>query len=186
MGLSTQGQTPILLGYYYNPNDTCVGDAHAHQFTNDVLANGYLDLGSFSGFTPYLGGGVGLAATTTHGAVNYIETANGQIYAANLSPTGGFPPVWVDVYGNPLSPQPPIAFTQQNWNRTLNTTTASFAWALMAGFSYQLTPSVLIDVGYRYLNGGVTTTLVNSETGTSLKQHNVSQQVRIGVRYLIQ
>ncbi len=40
----------------------------------------------------------------------------------------------------------------------------------MAGLSYQLTPSVAIDIGYRYLNGGPTLTLVNPQTGTTLKQ----------------
>ena len=53
-------------------------------------------------------------------------------------------------------PQPAIAFNQQNWGHSLNSTTYGFAWALMAGLSYQITPSVAIDLGYRYLNGGPT------------------------------
>ena len=62
----------------------------------------------------------------------------------------------------PISPQPAIAFAPQNWNRTISSTTVGFAWALMAGFSYQLTPSVAIDIGYRYLNSGVTRTRCQS------------------------
>jgi opacity protein-like surface antigen len=74
-----------------------------------------------------------------------------------------------------------------SWSGAINSTNAyGVAWALMVGLSYQLTPSVLIDLGYRYLNDGPTRTFLNPQTGTTLKQSNVSQQVRIGVRYLIQ
>ena len=36
------------------------------------------------------------------------------------------------------------------------------------GVQHQLTPSVAIDLGYRYLNSGATRTLVNPQTGTTL------------------
>ena len=71
------------------------------------------------------------------------------------------------------------SLSEQNWNRTINSTTYGFAWALMAGFSYQITPSIAIDIGYRYLNGGSTRTLVNAQTGTTLKQ---SQRLPAGPR----
>ncbi len=142
----------------------CEGTAELQQHTNTVLANAYVDLGTWSGITPYLGGGVGVSAVSMH--ANFIYSPNGvsvplnQIVALKL----------------PLS----------EWGNSLNTTTFGFAWALMAGLSYQITPSVAIDVGYRYLNGGGKLTLVDPWTGTTLRQSRVSQQVRVGVRYLIQ
>lgn len=185
-GAYSQGAN-MLLGYFYKPAETCQGIMTMRQFTNTALANAYVDLGNWSGITPYVGGGIGASFTSMQGKLNYYETANGQPYAADLTPIGAYPLIWVDPYhGLPISPQPAIAFAPQNWNRTINSTTVGFAWALMAGFSYQLTPSVAIDLGYRYLNSGATRTLVNPQTGATLKQSNVSQQVRIGVRYLIQ
>ena len=173
----------VGLGYFANPGDTCHGAFSLRQHTNTFLANAYVDIGSWNGFTPYVGGGLGLNVLYSSGALNYTETANGAPYAADLT---GYSLAWVDAHGNPLTPQPIIGFGQQNWNGAINSTTYGLAWALMAGFSYQLTPSIAIDIGYRYLNGGSTRTLLNAQTATTLKQNNVSQQVRVGVRYLIQ
>jgi opacity protein-like surface antigen len=179
--------TLLPLGYLYNTHDTCDGVMTVKQHTNTFLANAYVDLGNWRGFTPYLGGGLGVSVTSMSGGVNYYQTSNGYPYAADLTATaGGYPLLWVDAYGRTLAPQPAISFARQNWNRTIDSTTTGLAWALMAGFSYQLTPSVAIDVGYRYLNAGSTKTLLNAQTGTTLKQSNVSQQIRVGVRYLIQ
>ena len=185
-GESTQTTPSYLVGYLYNTSDTCDGVMNVQQHTNTFLANAYVDLGTWSGFTPYLGGGLGLSVLSISGGDNYYSTSNGYTYAADLTPTGTYPQIWVDAYGRPITPQPAIAFNQQNWNRTINSTTYGLAWALMAGFSYQITPSIAIDIGYRYLNAGSTKTLLNVQTGTTLKQTNVSQQVRVGVRYLIQ
>jgi opacity protein-like surface antigen len=182
----TSPTTGAPLGYLYDPADTCGGVMTLRRHANTFLANAYVDLGNWSGFTPYVGGGLGVAATSMQGSLNYYETANGRPYAADLTPIGAYPLIWVDPYGTPIAPRPTIPFAPQNWSRTVNSTTAGFAWALMAGFSYQLTPSVLVDFGYRYLNGGATRIVLNPQTGTTLKQSNVSQQVRVGVRYLIQ
>ena len=142
----------------------CEGTAELQQHTNTVLANAYVDLGTWSGITPYLGGGVGVSAVIDARELHLFperrQRAPDQIVALKL----------------PLS----------EWGNSLNTTTFGFAWALMAGLSYQITPSVAIDVGYRYLNGGANLTLVDPWTGTTLRQSRVSQQVRVGVRYLIQ
>lgn len=136
----------------------CNGSFSLRQHANTFLANAYIDLGSWNGFTPYLGGGIGLGAESTQTSFAYSQSVVG-----------------------------PPAYVVSSWSGAINSTNAyGVAWALMVGLSYQLTPSVLIDLGYRYLNDGPTRTFLNPQTGTTLKQSNVSQQVRIGVRYLIQ
>ena len=70
--------------------------------------------------------------------------------------SGGFPQIWVNPQGQPISPQPAIAFGQQYWSRSISSTTYTFAWALSAGFGFQLNPSATFDIGYRYLNSGET------------------------------
>jgi opacity protein-like surface antigen len=75
------------------------------------LVNGYLTPGSWFGFSPFVGGGVGVAD-------NRISSfsAEGVSYAGG-SKTG-------------------------------------FAWALMAGVDYDITPNLRLELGYRYLNTG--------------------------------
>jgi opacity protein-like surface antigen len=174
------------LGYLYNTSNTCNASTKIQQRNNTLLANGYVDLGTYGGFTPYVGGGLGFNINVTSGSLNTYETANGLPYAANLTPTGSYPQTWVDPFGNPLSPQPNIAFAQQNWSRSISSTTYSFAWALSAGFGFQLNPSATLDIGYRYLNSGDTTRLINPQTGFTLRQNNASQQLRVGIRYVLQ
>ena len=44
------------------------------------------------------------------------------------------------------------------------------AWALAAGVGFQLTPSMTLDIGYRYLNSGTVNTLLNPQTGATIQQ----------------
>ena len=174
------------LGYLYNTADTCNATTTIRSHNNAFLANGYVDLGNYGGFTPFVGGGLGFNMNVLSGSLNTYENANGLPYAANLTPVGAYPQIWLDPYGNPIAPQPNIAFAQQNWSRSINSTTYTFAWALMAGIGFQLNPSATLEIGYRYLNSGDVNTLINPQTGMTIKQRNTSQQVRVGIRYVLQ
>jgi opacity protein-like surface antigen len=183
-GVSSPGGVP--LGFLYDTTNTCNGSASVRQNDNAFLANAYFDLGTYYGFTPYVGGGLGVNVDTLTASANYNETANGQPYVANLTPVGGFPPVWVNALGQTLAPQPNIAFAPQFWNRSISSTTWSMAWALAAGVGYKITPSMTLDIGYRYLNSGTVNTLINPQTGSTIRQTNASHQIRVGVLYYIQ
>ena len=175
----------VPLGYLYDTTNTCNGSANVHQYNNTFLGNAYIDLGTYYGFTPYVGGGLGLNMNVLSASANFNETANGQPYAADLT-AAGFPPVWVNSQGQALAPQPNIAFAPQYWNRSINSTTYTMAWALAAGIGFRLNPSATLDVGYRYLNAGTVNTLINPQTGMTIRQNNASQQFLIGVRYSLQ
>jgi opacity protein-like surface antigen len=185
-GVSSATPPYAPLGYLYNTSNTCNSTADVKQYDNAFLANGYVDLGTYSGFTPYVGGGLGFNMNIMEGSLNTNETANGLPYLANLSPVGSYPQVWVDPHGNPIAPQPNIAFAQQYWNRSIGSTTYTFAWAVSAGLGFQLNPSTTLDIGYRYLNSGAVNSLINPQTGLTIKQTNASQQVRVGIRYVLQ
>ncbi|MGB7127430.1 MAG: hypothetical protein WBD42_11470, partial [Methylovirgula sp.] len=88
----------------------------------DLLGNLYADIGTWYGITPYIGGGAGLSLTHISSAVNWYMS-NGLPYQVS---TDGF---------------------YYNWDSSQSITRYQFAWAAMAGFSYAITPNILLDVG---------------------------------------
>jgi len=172
--------TSVPVGYLWEPV-ACTGYLHATQYNNTVLANAYLDLGTYWGLTPYVGGGAGLNANVISGSTRFYNNSDGSPFLGNTLSSGA-PNVWVvqtGVDGNkypiytPLSTQPQVDFATQNWNRNFSSTRYSIAAALMAGFAYQLSPSATLDVGYQYLSADL-----------SGANRSTLQQFRIGIRYM--
>jgi len=96
------------------------------EFDADLLmANAYVDLGNFSGFTPYVGAGIGGAHVTYGGLTN---TQN----CSDPSDPGCFPGVDGLVINHN---------GEDEWR---------FAWQLHAGASIDLTCQLKADVGYTY------------------------------------
>ena len=154
----------------------------------DLLLNGYIDLGTWGGVTPYVGAGAGFVRTQSDGTLNYYETANGKLYDADLTPTGTYPPLWVEsVDGKSAAiPQPTVAFTQQNWNKKLHSISYHFAWALMGGFAIDVTDHLKLDIGYRYVNLGTFTGIESTPSGAKIVNEKQStQEIRAGFRYMI-
>ncbi len=127
----------------------------------NVLVNGYVDLGTWAGVTPYVGAGVGFT--------NIYQKFTRNWYMNNGNP---YAPVWTDPFTQ--------GTYQAYWDQTRSTNSFQFAWAAMAGFSYAFTRNAAIDIGYRYLNLGKVTTY--SLYGTST-QNLYSNQLRVGIRY---
>ena len=101
-----------------------------------AMANGYFDLGSWNGLTPYLGAGVGISHNMLRGlndqGFNYVTLSDGGAGAGAATQTTGYP-------------------SGGFWGNKSNTT---FAWALMAGLGYNVTSNAKLELGYRYLNLG--------------------------------
>jgi len=138
---------------------TCTTEARCYDgYTASIssavfLANGYVDVGTWYGVTPYFGAGVGVAdvmfkGLTDTGLTNY---GAGGVASDNNS--------------------------------------AHFAWALMTGISYTLTPNLKLDFGYRYLNYGnvSSNSIVCNATPCAYEVQSfklASHDVRIGLRYM--
>jgi opacity protein-like surface antigen len=112
-------------------------NSYAANVTTQLgLANAYVDLGTFCALgclTPFVGAGVGFARHTVSGLTDsgivntlFYQAGTGTVFQQS-NPTLGY--------------------------ATSNTRT-NFAWALMAGVGYNVTPNVTLEVGYRYLNMG--------------------------------
>ncbi len=185
-GLSSQGANVIELGYLWDAQkETCTPTQNAKVSQSYFLLNGYLDLGPWSSVTPYIGAGVGVSTIRGETKLDYYKTSDGSLYGADLTPSGTFPHIWVDLFGNPIAPQPSVSFAKQVWSRSLSKMQANLAWALMGGFALNVSDNFKIDIGYRYMSLGSWTSLPSPVTGLTKTTRLNSQEVRFGFRYMI-
>ncbi len=89
-----------------------------------ALVNGYVDLGKYWGVTPFVGAGIGVADNALSGVSDQGFAVTG---AGAIVPVGGF---------------------FSNASRT------NFAWALTAGFDFDIAPNLKLEASYRYLSLG--------------------------------
>jgi opacity protein-like surface antigen len=178
--------TQVPIGVVADAN-MCTPRENASVQKNLFLANGYVDLGTYWGVTPYIGGGVGAAYMNATQSVAFFNDNDGSPYRATLTLPNGYPSVFYSPNGllqtNPLNPQPHYNYGPQNWDYSQSTWKWNFAFALMAGFSYDISQNLKLDLGYRYVNFGTMSfkSLLGSEFDKSLS----SQEVRLGLRYIV-
>lgn len=143
------GSPNCLTGSGYFCLDGYSGSVHSAVF----LVNGYVQLGTWYGLTPYVGGGAGVSLNTFSGLTDYGITNSG-------------------------------AFGQ-----AADRTSSHFAWAVMAGVSYDLTPNLKLDLGYRYLDMGRISSnsiecSVNAGCPHEIQSYKLtSHDIRLGLRY---
>jgi opacity protein-like surface antigen len=142
--------------------------AYTGSMTSYVgLLNGYWDLFTIRGITPYVGAGIGFA----HNRAGEFQTTS----VANFTDPSGVP------------------LTELTTGSSAAASKTSFAWALMAGASLDLTANSKLDIGYRYLNMGsgvsMATGLIDcvcGTTGSPLKAHDLhAHEIRIGMRWAL-
>lgn len=166
-----------------NPSATQTDTEHwTDNYSNEArignyaaLISGYYDFRNGSPLTPYIGAGVGIgmqmlsrAASDNHSCtMDSLDTTTGittSDLACTHTTTGSFTTARQDV------------------------TAYGFAGALMAGVSYEISPGVLWDSGYRlmYFNGNVTQTS-NTGLGASMIKigDRVDHEFRTGLRWNI-
>jgi opacity protein-like surface antigen len=85
----------------------------------------------------------------------------------------------------PTSPGTPVNFSQQSWLRTFSQTKYNLAWALMGGVAYNINHNLSIDVGFRYLNNGTYKSIPGVLNTNSVTKTLSTEEVRIGLRYLL-
>ena len=110
-----------------------------------LLANFYIDFGTWYGVTPYVGAGVGV--TYLRGR-NYIDTE--------------------------------LPMTQETSSGATN-----LSWAAMGGVAYKVSPNWVVDVGYRYLDLGDLPTTAGTVSDQTTWKRLSTQEVRIGLRFLL-
>jgi opacity protein-like surface antigen len=156
----------VVTGLPTPTDQTCFGHFNTQIHRWDLLANAYIDIGTWQGFTPYVGAGAGVSWARIWQSVNWT-LSNGLACQANC----GFP-----ASGG--------AFFYTDWDRNQSSMTYRFAWALMAGVAVAVADHVQLDVGYRFLDLG-SVSGISSVTGTPITQNVRVNEVRGGLRYMI-
>jgi opacity protein-like surface antigen len=190
-------QTTLLKdGFFWDTvHDTCDPKSSSDLKKVDLMFNAYVDLGTWGGFTPFVGVGAGVSLLKANTSLKYLKTSDGSVYEPDLTPLEGYPHVWVDLYGRPItswtdgagvvrSGNPPVAFDKNVWSRNNAKTSYNLAWSLMGGVAYDVTPQLKAEFGYRYLNSGSFSSLSSPLVGV-VKSKIDSHQMQIGFRYMI-
>jgi opacity protein-like surface antigen len=129
-----------------------------------VMANGYVDLGTYVGITPYIGGGVGIAYNKyfkTQGERDCVEVAPDSTNA------GGF--FCDDPAGYKGSED-----SEAQYN---------LAYSIGAGLSYQVTKNVSLDLGYEYFSIPSAKYVAYDSGAFNIHKGIDYQTVKLGVRY---
>ena len=146
---------------------TCASTDTADFKSYGFLANGYVDLGTYAGVTPYLGAGAGITRVAWDPLSNTARCVAG---GAACPAVGTLAPV---SHGGETS-----------WR---------FTYALMAGFSYDVTKNLKLDLGYRYskIAGGDmfrfdAATAAAGAAGVQARDRGFERhEVRAGLRYAL-
>ncbi|MBK8456591.1 MAG: porin family protein [Phyllobacteriaceae bacterium] len=156
----------------------CDGADVASNVQSTGLVNAYADLGTFAGFTPYVGAGAGLALT------NYRMATNDRMCSAEqTSIVAGGNTITTSFLCNGQSS---VTDDDIRYPGVENSQTqVGLAYALNAGVAYKVSKNTQIDLGYRFTSLPSATYAAHNAgglfTATGLNFH----QVRLGLRYQI-
>ena len=143
----------------------CASDESSKFDMFKLLGNAYVDVGKFGGFTPYVGAGIG-------GAYVRYDDMESEI---TCTYTGG-----VDC------PGPVSASTVTNVTHG-GTESWRFAWAVHAGFSYDISHNTKFDMGYTFsrVEGGDMFEWAGAGGTQGYDDGIDSHVIRAGIRYQI-
>ena len=135
------------------------------------LANAYVDLGTVAGFTPYIGGGLGLAFSKI-GADMASRRCRDEVVVAGTQTTTftcyGTDGTGADYAGTVKKDQ-----------------LFSVAWAISAGVAYDISKNTKLDFGYRYLSMPGAKTVRHNGNAAVVSKNVASHQFKVGLRYEI-
>ncbi|MEO5756162.1 MAG: outer membrane beta-barrel protein [Mesorhizobium sp.] len=137
---------------------------NANNKAYSLMANGYVDLGTYVGFTPYIGGGLGLVYNKYYKSMGARDCKEIPV---NPSGTGGF---FCD---------DPAGYEGQ----TDTAAKFNFAYSIGAGFSYQVSKNVSVDLGYEYFSVPDGKYVAYDSGAFNIHKGIDYQTVKLGLRY---
>lgn len=141
---------------------TCRSEDTARAKGLSLMANAYVDLGTYVGITPYVGAGAGFTY------LRWNEAAGSNFCVGATCPVGL------------------ISTAQHGWLKDW-----SFTWALMAGVSYDVNKNLKVDLGYRFrrisdgpMFGFDAASAAAGATGAQARHPGFStHEFKVGLRY---
>lgn len=124
-----------------------------------VMANAYVDLGTWWCITPFVGAGVGMSYNTIS---NFTDIGANGTYLYGTVPSAAY------------------ASSASKWN---------LAWAAHAGLAYKVNPNLTVELAYSYMNlgDGLTGSLTTKDGRTANQAMTfkdiTSHDVKFGVRW---
>ncbi|MCV0394630.1 MAG: hypothetical protein K5872_00320 [Rhizobiaceae bacterium] len=155
--------------------DNCLSEDSASYNAWLLMGNVYADLGTYAGFTPFIGAGAGVARVSWSEEIDSI-TCVPQAPEVRLE--------GCSASGSLNQPPPNTIYTEPGINNS--GVDYRFAWSLTAGVSYLLNPNLSLDTSYRYIQvGGSDQAIVyNNTPGSSMAADGFGvHQVKVGLRY---
>ncbi|MDP3898035.1 MAG: porin family protein [Mesorhizobium sp.] len=164
---STAAPAPCLPDAIY-VGTTCRSEDTADFSVVSLMANGYVDLGTYAGFTPYAGAGLGTSYVSWSGLDNQSFCVNG----VNPCPVPGG--------ATTATPHP----GEKSWR---------FTYAFMGGVAYDITKNFKVDLGYKYTKiaegpmfGWGAVVAASGASGVQGRDPGMAQhEVRVGLRYAL-
>lgn len=159
----------------------CMVEASARNSAWNGMLNGYIDLGTFAGITPYVGAGVGALMTRTK--VSASARCQDSL-VSTITPKGDVS----DKDGLVVTETTTTFNCRSGDNETvevgsLSHTDFHLLYGLSAGLSYQISKNTSLDIGYQYLNApGIKYYAVNAD-GVAERKGMDAHQVKVGLRY---
>ena len=162
---TTASALPCSTSPFY-VGTSCRSTDDADGYALSFLANGYVDLGTYIGLTPYVGAGLGYT---------YVDwdTMSDTTYCVGAACPGNSALFAQTTHDG-----------EDSWR---------FTYALMAGMAYDLTDALKLDVGYRYrhIDGGDMfafdpVSIANGAGGVQGEDPGIdTHEVRVGLRYAL-
>lgn len=141
---------------------TCRSSNNSEVSAISVMANGYVDLGTYVGLTPYVGAGLG------YSYVSWDSLRDTTYCVDDVNPCGGTAAVGSSNHSG-----------ENGWR---------FTYALMAGLAYDLSNNFKLDVGYKYraIDGGDMFGWDSADSFGDGSHGTIdTHEVRLGLRYEI-
>jgi opacity protein-like surface antigen len=147
-------------------NRDCEASNAGSNKAYNMMANAFVDLGTYSGFTPFIGGGVGVAYST------YRLAAGSRNCVDQSSTVGNTTTIFEcddpSVYEGGVT-------SERQYN---------FAYSLGAGVNYRFSRNASVDLGYEYFAVPQAKYVSLDGTGAPVINEGIDyHQVKLGLRY---
>ena len=149
----------------------CIGTDRAEYDSLYAMANAYFDLPTIAGFTPYVGGGVGIGRVAWRQELDAVDCVP---RAEDIRLEG------CRAYGVADQPEANQPYAQPG--TVDNGVNYRLGWELAAGVGYKVSENVTLDASYRYKHFGAIN--MDEVDGASFAANGFgTHQVNVGLRY---